>query len=63
MNQYANEDCLCIVCGSGIYKDSYRLKVRGFNICPTCEKNLSSLRIEDDRYDFYKESIKKIWLA
>lgn len=63
MNECINDKCVCIICGSWLSKDSYRLKIRNFNICSSCEENLVALRVADDRYEIYKEQLKKIWLA
>jgi len=52
----------CFVCGRLIPPGAERLILLNHTMCSCCEKTLVNTSIEEDRYQLFKEKIKRLWL-
>ncbi|UOF91785.1 sigma factor G inhibitor Gin [Fodinisporobacter ferrooxydans] len=58
LQQNLNED-VCIVCN---VRRSAGIHIWGQFICDVCERNIVKTEVSDEKYYYYIQKLKKIWL-
>jgi hypothetical protein len=53
------EDRRCIICGK---EEGKGLFIYESFVCQTCEREMVHTNVEDDKYRFFIQKLKKIWL-
>ncbi len=57
--QAQKDTAICIICSRLCSKNS--LRILGKDICSDCEKGLITASVDDEKYYFYINGLKKIW--